>query len=322
MAHTAKHYLVDFCRGMRDAVLGAAFIFKVDAEIARLEAERNRKREEEMQRQRRPIPTKKSQHSDQKVMYKIFQCCALNGGVFWLSLVAFNTVILPLLHYTTKLIVGEETSHGVIWSWVSWLISYIFGAFWVLPVFLLSRLVSALWYQDIADAAYRKSRGRPQLPNLSKLIADLLFSILIQVIFLLQSMLVSKIPISGVGQMISLLHICLLYSLYAFEYKWFNMGWEVHQRVRYLETNWPYFAGFGLPLAVLTHLPSSFLTSGTAFAVLFPLFIISGNEASPPKQPCEHPLHIFSYSISVANLVFHTAVSRPNSAKGRRDAVS
>ncbi|PIK54622.1 putative etoposide-induced protein 2.4 [Apostichopus japonicus] len=269
MTDTAKLFLTDVCHGMRDAVLGAAFIFKVDAEIARLEGEKNRQREEEMLKQRRPIPAKKIQQSDHKVMHKIFQCCALNGGVFWLSLVAFNGAILPLLHFTTGLIVGQDTSHGLIWSWVSWLMSSIFGAFWVLPVFLLSRLVSALWYQDIADAAYRKSRGRPQLPNLSRLIADLLFSVLMQVIFLLQSMLVSKIPISGVGQIISLLHVCLLYSLYAFEYKWFNMGWEVHQRVRYLETNWPYFAGFGLPLAVLTHLPSSFLASGTVFASFF-----------------------------------------------------
>ncbi|PIK34187.1 putative etoposide-induced protein 2.4 [Apostichopus japonicus] len=204
-------------------------------------------------------------------MHKIFQCCALNGGVFWLSLVAFNGAILPLLHFTTGLIVGQDTSHGLIWSWVSWLMSSIFGAF--LGATCLSP------EPDIADAAYRKSRGRPQLPNLSRLIADLLFSVLMQVIFLLQSMLVSKIPISGVGQIISLLHVCLLYSLYAFEYKWFNMGWEVHQRVRYLETNWPYFAGFGLPLAVLTHLPSSFLASGTVFAVLFPLFIISGKRS-------------------------------------------
>jgi len=40
--------------------------------------------------------------------------------------------------------------------------------------------------QDIADAAYRKRRGRPQLPGLGKVIADILFSLLLQVLFLIQ----------------------------------------------------------------------------------------------------------------------------------------
>lgn len=40
--------------------------------------------------------------------------------------------------------------------------------------------------QDIADAAYRKKRGRPQLPSLGKAVADILFSLLLQGLFLLQ----------------------------------------------------------------------------------------------------------------------------------------
>jgi len=40
--------------------------------------------------------------------------------------------------------------------------------------------------QDIADAAYRKKRGRPQLPGLGKAVADILFSLLLQGLFLMQ----------------------------------------------------------------------------------------------------------------------------------------
>jgi len=40
----------------------------------------------------------------------------------------------------------------------------------------------------------------------------------------LQALLARMLPINGLGDFISLLHMCLLYSLYAFEYKWFNMG--------------------------------------------------------------------------------------------------
>lgn len=76
--------------------------------------------------------------------------------------------------------------------------------------------------------------------------------------FCFQSTLVSMLPIVFLGDVLCLVHMCMLYSLYSFEYKWFNMGWELHRRLTFIESNWPYFIGFGLPLAVLTALPSSF----------------------------------------------------------------
>lgn len=74
-----------------------------------------------------------------------------------------------------------------------------------------------------------------------------------------QSMLVNIVPYQLLGEMLFLVHMCMLYSLYAFEYKWCNMGWELHRRLTYIENNWPYFIGFGLPLAVLTAIPNSYI---------------------------------------------------------------
>jgi len=86
-------------------------------------------------------------------------------------------------------------------------------------------------------------------------------------------------PLTYISDVLFLLHMTLLYSLYSFEYKWVQMGWPLHHRLAFLETNWPYFVGFGLPLALLTWWPNDFYLSGCIFSIVFPLFIIAGNEA-------------------------------------------
>ena len=68
--------------------------------------------------------------------------------------------------------------------------------------------------------------------------------------FLVQAFVMkSLLPIPVLANFFYFLHLCLLYALYSFEYKWFNMGWDVTKRLAAVESSWPYYFGFGIPLA-------------------------------------------------------------------------
>ncbi len=84
--------------------------------------------------------------------------------------------------------------------------------------------------------------------------------------------------------LISTLHMCLLYSLYCFEYKWFNQAWPINKRLAFIETGWPYFLGFGMPLALLTAMPSSYIISGECTLNLPDSLEMSGESCKFPAK--------------------------------------
>ena len=184
---------------------------------------------------------------------KILQLCLLNGGIFWLSLILFDYILLPCLYLFLKFLFGSQTGLlNNVWFWTETILFQAFNAFWRIPVFVVSRIVNALWFQDIANATYR---GRTIGKGVANSIADTLFSLMIQALFLLQvtqstihhifscltvsgysftsclqSLAVASIPFSYVGFIASFLHLSLLYSLYSFEYKWVNIGMVIFIR--------------------------------------------------------------------------------------------
>ncbi|CAH0702591.1 unnamed protein product [Spodoptera exigua] len=299
---SVTNFSVSLIKGFIDSLRGVTVLLYLDKEINERALSRSPPSEVENSKNKQKQPKVKQ---ESKVLTRVLQSCILNGFIFLLSILIFEYALLPAVKYLVTVVFGHNpgVAHNV-WAWMQPFLSMTFRMIWVLPLFLLSKLVNSLWFQDIADSAYRHRRGRPQfMSSVSKIIADSLFSLLVQALFLVQSMLVSMLPITYIGELLCLVHMCLLYSLYSFEYKWFNMGWELHKRLTFIESNWPYFLGFGLPLAVLTQIPQSYIISGCVFSIFFPVFILSGNEATPVLGN-EYPLRLFSPVVAISNGMF------------------
>merc|ERR1719312_869563 len=270
--------------------------------------ERERLREGSSSRQRKSEPN---------ILERTLKCCLLNGGVFAVSIFLFDNIFLPLIRSILFIfLAGSQDRADALWSFTQPVLSVAFSTLWVLPFFLLSKIVNAIWFQDIADLAFRSSQGRPLVNlSISVMIADTVFSIVVEIIFLVQGKVFSMVPIKIIGAALNLLHNCLLHSLYSFEYKWFSQGLELHKRLDYVETNWPYFLGFGLPLAVITSMPDSQVMAGCVFSILFPLFIVSGNQAIIVSSPGIPALNIFSPTIILSNAIFSKTIQNTSSSK-------
>ncbi|XP_076040176.1 EI24 domain-containing protein tank isoform X2 [Oratosquilla oratoria] len=309
--------LYGILRGIKDSLRGFYLILNYDNEVRRTDKPRQTPTRElttlGKRRAAQQVAEKKQKqasHREQKlsesepgVLKRFIECCTLNGVVFIISLLIFDYLVLPTLEWILWAVLQE--SGGSVWSYARPALSTLFSLLWALPLFIISRIINAIWFQDIADSAYRQKQGRPMLmPGTSKPIADMFFSIVIELFFLIQANMLMFLPIVGVGYCLSVVHMALLNALYAFEYKWFNMGWELHKRLSFIEEHWPYFMGFGLPLAIITMYPASTYISGGLFSVLFPIFIISANEAEPvmntsPKLPW------FAMVVKFNNRIFH-----------------
>ncbi|CAD6199447.1 unnamed protein product [Caenorhabditis auriculariae] len=189
---------------------------------------------------------------------RVLQCAAFN---------LLFVLILKLLSLILALFIG-----------FFWDVSYadFLSHFFCLPIFLVSRILLALWFSDISGACLRRMNAPDPKPVCWKqVVADMMSSILLGVLFLLQSLGAEYLPLPIITPIISFVHMSLLNSMYSFEYLWSSRNVTRPERVMRIESKWPYFVGFGAPLTLASSLTSSFLVNGCIFASVFPFFIIS-----------------------------------------------
>ncbi|XP_033730946.1 etoposide-induced protein 2.4 homolog [Pecten maximus] len=187
MADNFQDILYEIVSGLQDGILGTLKIRK----LGKAESEEILKKDPEpmttLARRRAERNKDKVQHKERepKIIQRIIMCCAWNGGIFLMSIFLFNHMLLPIVQLIIAGIFGGSGNNSV-WGWIGPILSWTFSALWILPIFVLSKVVNSLWFQDIADAAYFQYRGKPKQFNISSLIADISFSMLLQAFFLIQ----------------------------------------------------------------------------------------------------------------------------------------
>ncbi|KAK8757531.1 hypothetical protein V5799_004837 [Amblyomma americanum] len=181
------------------------------------------------------------------------------------------------------------------------LLDHICEALWVLPPFLVTKVVGSYKLQEIADNAHRRIPEIPRiiLPTVNDVLANAWFGTTVPTLFLLQSHLLSMLVPGALVSIVSYVHLSLLFSLFAFEYTWFSQGWEPHRGVSFVEDNWIYFLGFGLPLVFVTSLSSSYFIRGMLFMTAFPLFFRNSLVATPVTGLSRFPLRLFTPAVWV-----------------------
>lgn len=81
-----------------------------------------------------------------RVLARLAQCSLLNGGIFMLSIIFFDYFLIPSLKMLMTLILRDSAT----WPMTQMTLSWIFSTFWILPLFLLSKIINTFFWQDIA----------------------------------------------------------------------------------------------------------------------------------------------------------------------------
>ncbi|CAA7396814.1 unnamed protein product [Spirodela intermedia] len=239
--------------------------------------------------------------SSRKLLIRLGQCFLLNGLIFLGSLFFLNKVVIPMLSWILpdqckELAFQEICDSGAVIRFYSVLRSILinlFYVFWFCPLYVLSFILSSIWYNDIAKLTFEIFRqqsgdsdnegavvGPHSVNHADKPtgiegviigISEQVYSALLLTIFYIEVVVTGYIPV--IGKAINFVLLSWAYAYYSFEYKWNFSGLSLDKRLKLFELNWAFFAGFGSPciLGIFFFPP---LTSYGVLAILFPLFIL------------------------------------------------
>ncbi|KAF5201979.1 Ei24-like protein [Thalictrum thalictroides] len=231
------------------------------------------------------------------------QCFLLNGFLFLGSIFVLNSLVIPtlqwILPYQCQQFGPEDPcSIGLtskVYSILRFGLVQIFYMLWFYPLYVLSFVLSNIWYSDIAKHAYvamgdgsaddllnrkdlSKSQDSADLDKPAGLggailgVGEHIYSNLLLGVFFLQILAAGFIP--HMGKALAFVFHSWMYAYYSFEYKWNLDELGLDKRLDFFESHWAFFAGFGSPCILACYIFPPLVSYGV-MAVLFPLFVLT-----------------------------------------------
>lgn len=262
----AQIIVQDFGYGVYDSIVGVTFIkrlYEEDAKEVVVVEERREPREKtvmEMRRERMGIVRRQRSPPQKKdsFLMKLSKIYGMNLAflVTWQMCILILSIIFGLFQ-------KPEWGHTL-------------GYVMFVPLFLITRGIQSLWFSDIAGLCMRAiNKGPTQRLGATECLEESVKSIVHQTFFLIQGIFSCYLPIPIITPYIVFIHAALLNSMYSFDYLFDSFHKRSVIRRFYFDSHWPYFIGFGTPLALACSVTDNMFLKGVIFSICFPLFIIS-----------------------------------------------
>lgn len=196
-----------------------------------------------------------------KLIEPIVMCFLLNGCIFLGSILFFDRILNSFAMSCVVLI--HTSSYNTI-VWAESLLAILWNLFFVYPLYILSKFfLSPDYFDSIAQATslYYTARRNPHAfeNTPSPLVlkkrplrqSDTIKTVVMESILVLMALSSKFIP--TYGMLIMFFYNAQIHALYSFEYKWSNSKINLKKRTEFMEKNWIYFFGFGLPFAIVSY---------------------------------------------------------------------
>jgi etoposide-induced 2.4 mRNA len=205
----------------------------------------------------------------------------MNGLLILGSIALFNVAFLPGTRLLGHLVVGafayehEWRNDDVVQQserLLSAALFVLYQVFWIVPLFAISLLMNTIWYSKITNASFELKHGQPASTPIKASARDAIYRIFMVFFFILHTSVLHEV-LPAVGKPLSFVLICFINALYSFEGPWSLQGVSLDHQLAFFESYWPYFMGFGTPIALVSSFWST-LVGLAVFAIFFPSTII------------------------------------------------